>query len=87
MAAGTSFFLFAAGAIVPVVPYLIFSGAGAVIASLVASAIGLFALGAGITLMTGRNPLFSGMRQVIFGMVAAAFTFGIGRVIGVTIAG
>lgn len=87
VAAGTSFFLFAAGAIVPVAPYLIFSGAGAVIASLVASTVGLFALGAGITMMTGRNPLFSGTRQVIFGLVAAALTFGIGRVIGVTIAG
>lgn len=87
VAAGTSFILFAMGAIVPVAPYLIFSGAGAVIASLIASAISLFALGAGITLMTGRNPFFSGTRQVIFGMIAAALTFGIGRLIGATIAG
>lgn len=87
VAASTSFFLFAIGAIVPVAPYLAFNGSTAVTVSLVASAIGLFALGAGITLMTGRNPLFSGTRQVIFGMVAAALTFGIGRLIGVTIAG
>jgi VIT1/CCC1 family predicted Fe2+/Mn2+ transporter len=30
---------------------------------------------------------FSGTRQVLFGLVAAALTFGIGRLIGVTLAG
>jgi vacuolar iron transporter family protein len=87
VAAGTSFFLFAIGAIVPVIPYLFFDGSLAATISLIASALGLFVLGAGITTMTGRNPVFSGTRQVIFGMVAAALTFGIGRLIGVSIAG
>jgi VIT1/CCC1 family predicted Fe2+/Mn2+ transporter len=47
----------------------------------------LFAIGAVITLMTGRNALYSGLRQVLFGMAAAAVTFGVGYVIGVTVAG
>ena len=49
---------------------------------LVLSAIGLFLIGAAITLVTGRSVLYSGMRQVIFGLAAAAITFGIGRLIG-----
>lgn len=51
------------------------------------SAIGLFGIGAAITLFTGKSIWFSGMRQVIFGLIAAAITFGIGRLIGVSIAG
>ena len=44
-------------------------------------------IGAGITLFTGRNVLYSGFRQVLFGLVAAAVTFGIGRLIGVNLGG
>jgi VIT1/CCC1 family predicted Fe2+/Mn2+ transporter len=87
VAAGTSFVLFAIGAIIPVVPYFFTSGLSAVAISLVVSAVALFVLGAGITLLTGRSVLFSGTRQVLFGMAAAALTFGIGRLIGVSIAG
>ena len=86
-AAVTSFFLFAVGAIVPVAPFAFLSGTAAVIVSLAGSAIALFLIGASITLMTGRSVLFSGTRQVLFGLAAAALTFGIGRLVGVTIAG
>ncbi len=55
--------------------------------SAAASAVGLFAIGAAITLMTGRSVWYSGMRQVLFGMAAAAVTFGVGRLIGVNVAG
>jgi VIT1/CCC1 family predicted Fe2+/Mn2+ transporter len=49
--------------------------------------VGLFVIGAVITLMTGRSVWYSGMRQVLFGMAAAAVTFGVGRLIGVNVAG
>ena len=84
-AAFTSFFLFAAGAIVPVIPFIFLEVATAVIVSIVLSAVGLFAIGAAITLMTGRSVAYSGMRMVLFGMTAAALTYGIGRLIGVSI--
>jgi len=58
-----------------------------IIVSAGVSAIGLFAIGAAITLMTGRNPLLSGLRQMLFGLAAAAITFGIGRLIGVNVGG
>ena len=51
------------------------------------STLGLFALGAVITLFTGRSVWFSGFRMVIFGLLAAAVTFGIGSLIGTSIGG
>lgn len=86
-AALTSFVLFALGAIFPVLPFAFFSGFSAVIASILFSILALFGLGAAITLFTGRSVLYSGLRMVIFGLLAAAVTFGIGRLIGVSIAG
>ncbi|MER3435113.1 MAG: rubrerythrin family protein [Leptolyngbya sp. ERB_1_1] len=87
VAAFTSFFLFAIGAIIPVAPFFFVSGSTAVIASLICSGLGLFLIGAGITLLTGRSILYSGLRQVIFGFAAAGITFGVGRLLGVSITG
>ncbi len=86
-AAFASFFLFALGAIVPVSPFLFLSGTAAVAASLAVSGLALFGIGAAITLMTGKGVLASGTRQVLFGLGAAALTFLIGRLLGVTLAG
>jgi VIT1/CCC1 family predicted Fe2+/Mn2+ transporter len=83
VAAGTSFLLFAIGAIIPLFGFLFASGTSAVVLSAAASAVGLFAIGAGITLFTGRSVWFSGVRQVLFGLAAAAITFGLGKAVGV----
>jgi len=87
VAAGTSFVLFALGAILPVIPFTLLQGTSAVTASMLLSAVGLFVIGSGITLFTGRSVLYSGTRQVVFGLAAAAITFGIGRLIGVKLGG
>ena len=86
-AAATSFILFILGAIVPVLPFLVTGGGAAVLASLAVSSVGLFAIGAAITLLTGRSVLSSGMRQLLFGLCAAALTYGVGRLLGVSLAG
>lgn len=86
-AAITSFFLFAAGAILPVFPFFFLTGMEAILVSVGASAVGLFIIGSAITLFTGRSIWFSGLRQVLFGLAAAAVTFGIGKLIGVNVAG
>jgi VIT1/CCC1 family predicted Fe2+/Mn2+ transporter len=86
-AAITSFFLFAAGAIVPVLPFLVVAGDAAAVASVVAGGIGLFVIGAAISLFTGRGALRSGIRQLVLGAAAAAATYGIGRAIGVAVTG
>jgi len=86
-AALTSFFLFSSGAVLPVIPYIFLSGKAAFLASAGLSAAGLFMTGAAITLFTGRTVLFSGIRQVLFGLAAATVTFSIGHLAGVALAG
>ncbi len=86
-AALTSFFLFSVGAIIPVLAFTFLSGFPAIIVSMVLSAVGLFIVGAGITLFTGRSVLYSGTRQVLFGLIAAMVTFGIGKLIGGNLGG
>lgn len=86
-AAITSFFLFAVGAILPVIPFFLTGGMHAILISVGLSAAGLFVIGAAITLFTGRSVWFSGFRQVLFGLAAAAVTFGIGKLIGVNVTG
>jgi vacuolar iron transporter family protein len=86
-AAITSFLLFAVGAIIPVVPYIYLTGLTGILVSAACSAVGLFIIGAVITLLTGRHPLISGFRQVLFGLITAAITFGIGRLIGINLGG
>ena len=87
VAAITSFFLFSAGAIVPLFPYIFLNGTTAILASLGLGALALFLTGAAITLMTGKNVWVSGFRQVIIGLLAALLVFGVGKLIGVSVGG
>ena len=84
-AAITSFILFAIGAVIPVIPFFFLSGMNAVLLSAAFSALGLFLIGSAITLFTGKSIWFSGFRQVFFGLAAAAITYGIGTIIGVSL--
>lgn len=84
-AAGGSFIAFAIGAAIPVVPYLVAGGTGATIASLALSLIALFAVGAGVSLLTGRSLLYSGARQLGIGLAASLVTYFIGSLIGVSV--
>jgi VIT1/CCC1 family predicted Fe2+/Mn2+ transporter len=86
-AASVSFLLFTTGAFFPVAPFLFLTGMPAVIVSLSVSTVALFLVGAAITLLTGRSVSYSGLRQLLFGLVAAGLTYGIGRLLGVTLAG
>ena len=84
-AAFGSFVAFGLGAFVPVLPYLIGGGTIAFVAAIALSLTALFAVGGGVSLLTGRGVLFSGSRQVAIGIVAAAVTFLVGNLIGVTV--
>ncbi len=86
-AAVTSFILFAAGAMLPVSPFIFLTGMTAVIVSIAFAVVGLFAIGSATTLFTGRPVLYSGLRMVLFGLAAAAVTFTIGHLLGVNAAG
>jgi VIT1/CCC1 family predicted Fe2+/Mn2+ transporter len=87
VAGGTSFLLFAVGAIFPVLPFFFLTGYPAVATSLGVSAIVMFLIGAGTTLFTGRGMAYSGFRQVAIGVAAAAVTYALGRLLGVAISG
>ncbi len=83
-AAISSFLTFSVGALIPLIPFLIGSGTAAVIAAVVASAVAIFSVGAAMSLLTGRSPLWSGARMLIVGTLAAGITFGVGRLLHVT---
>jgi len=86
-AAVSSFALFALGAVVPILPFIVARGALAVVASAVVSALALFTLGAAITVFTGTSAWRAGARQLLLGLAAAGLTFGLGRLIGTAIGG
>ncbi len=80
VAAGASFGAFAAGAFVPLLPYLL--GAHTLLWPLILSMLGLFGSGAAVSRFTRRSGLFSGARQLVLGAVAAGITFVVGSLIG-----
>ena len=84
-AAAWSFFLFAAGAIVPLGPFLLLPGRAALMASLGASGLALALIGAGTSLFTGRGAVFSALRQLAIGLAAAGVTYGAGAIVGVSL--
>jgi len=87
IAGGTSFLLFAAGAAVPLLPFLFMSDATAVWVGAGLSGVVMFIIGAATSLVTRRGLFFSGCRQFAIGLGAAAITYGVGRLIGVMLAG
>jgi VIT1/CCC1 family predicted Fe2+/Mn2+ transporter len=80
-----SFLAFTLGALVPLVPYLLASGAPAFTASLLVSLAALFVLGLAISGLTRRSPVRTAFRQVLLGGIAAAVTFAVGTLIGVRV--
>src|SRR5262249_10848768 len=87
VAAITSFLLFAAGAIVPLFPFLVPTRTPAAVAGIAAGGVGLFLIGAAISLFPGRGFVRSGTRQLLLGFAAAAATYAIGHAVGVAVAG
>ncbi len=85
-AAGVSLLLFAVGAIFPVLPFLWLDNSRAIAGSIAFSLLGLGAVGMVTSLFNGRSLGYSAIRQIFFGGVAAAITFGVGTLFGASIA-
>lgn len=83
-AAGTSFGLFALGAIFPAMPFFWSHGLVGIATSIALSVVGLAAIGVVTSLFNGRTAWFSAIRQVVIGCAAAAFTYGAGALLGVS---
>lgn len=84
-AAASSFAFFAFGALIPLAPFLLSSGSTALLGSITLTAVSLFAVGAVISLFTGRNAVQDGLRMLCIGAAAGGVTFAVGRLLGVTI--
>jgi vacuolar iron transporter family protein len=84
-AAVSSFVAFAIGGIFPIVSYLL--GSSSLLLALGIGAVGLFVAGALTSRFTSRPWWEAGLRQLLFGAIAAGATFLVGRLIGVAAAG
>ena len=82
-AAGSSFVTFSIGAIIPLIPFWFGSGDAAVLASAILSIVALFGVGAGMSFVTGRSFLISGLRMMLIGSAAALVTYWVGSLLNV----
>ena len=80
-----SFFSFAAGAFVPLLPFLITDGPITLPISVGSAGVVLFLVGTVLSLFTGRNAVLGGVRMLLIGSSAGGVTFLIGRLIGVAL--
>ena len=84
VAALSSFGAFALGAVLPLIPWLVSRGNGALVASILVGAVAAIGIGLVLGVLTGRSMLKAAMRQLVVAVLAAAVTYGIGRVVGVS---
>lgn len=85
-AAGSSFAAFTGGAIIPLLPFIFGAGPMAVPTAAVLAAIGLFTVGALLSLFTGWGAWRSGLRMIAIGGSAGLATYLIGTLLGVSLA-
>jgi VIT1/CCC1 family predicted Fe2+/Mn2+ transporter len=81
----SSFLSFGAGALLPLLPYVLTPGPTALPFAIGVTAVALFGVGALLSLFTGRNALHSGARMLLLGSLAGAVTYAIGRLAGIAI--
>jgi vacuolar iron transporter family protein len=86
-AATSSFFTFAIGAFVPLMPFLFAAGTAGTLLSLGVTAAALLSVGGATSRLTGRSVGRSAFRMFATGMGAAAVTYAIGSLLGVSVVG
>jgi len=84
-AAISSFVAFAVGAVIPLIPFFWPHPKHGLIWSIGLTAVALFATGATVSLFTGRGFLWSALRMVLIGVLAAGVTFFVGHLFGVAL--
>ena len=78
-----SFFFFAIGAVIPLVPYVFgMSGYAAILVSLAIVGVALLMTGGLVGIMSGRAPWLGALRQLAIGLTAAGITFALGNLFG-----
>jgi VIT1/CCC1 family predicted Fe2+/Mn2+ transporter len=85
-AATASFIAFAAGAVIPLIPFLLgLSALRATLAAALITLVALFTVGLGLSLFTGRHAVRGALRMVLIGGAAGSVSFLVGRALGVAI--
>jgi VIT1/CCC1 family predicted Fe2+/Mn2+ transporter len=84
-AAFTSLFTFAAGAVVPLIPWFFRSGTQAAVMSMALGGAAALAVGGTLGYLRGRHMLWSAARQLFVLAIAAAATWGAGKLFHVTV--
>jgi VIT1/CCC1 family predicted Fe2+/Mn2+ transporter len=83
VAAGSSFVMFAVGAIIPLIPYLL--GFTSLWLGLLWGGVGLLIAGGVAARFTGKPLWFASLRQLLFGTIAIAATYVVGHLVGTVV--
>ena len=83
-AAIASFLTFSLGALLPLLPFLFGTWNSAVLASIVITAVAALAVGAALSIFTGRPWWWSALRQLLICAAAGAVTYGVGAAVGIS---
>ena len=71
--------------LIPLLPYLLGLGSASLPAAVALTAVALFAVGATLSLFTGRSALVSGLRMLAIGAAAGGVTYLVGKLLGVSL--
>jgi VIT1/CCC1 family predicted Fe2+/Mn2+ transporter len=82
MAALSSFWAFVVGALIPLLPWLWSTSGNQIYWSIGLAAVGAAVVGGAIGWFTRRGIWRSATRQIVIAALAAAVTFGVGRLVG-----
>ena len=85
VAAGSSFALFTLGALAPLAPWFFVEGTTGMIWSVFLTALGSLVAGGYVAVSSGRSVAYGATRQLIIVILAAAVTYGVGRLFGVIV--
>jgi VIT1/CCC1 family predicted Fe2+/Mn2+ transporter len=81
-----SFISFAIGSSIPLLPFFFGLGGASLQAVIALTAVALFAVGATLSLFTGRSAWMSGARMLAIGAAAGGVTYAVGKLVGVGLA-
>lgn len=79
----SSFFSFAIGAFIPLIPFLFDYFSWKLPSSIILTGLTLFCIGAILSLYSNRHPLLLGLRMLAIGCAAGALTYFIGHLLGI----
>jgi len=84
-AASFSFLSFTGGALIPLTPFLISLGTPPLLGAALLAGVALFAVGATLSLFTGRSAAWGGVRMLLIGGASGLTTYALGSLLGVSL--